>query len=178
MRVAYACRDLASDSATGPGARAFAAVKAMAGMGHEVCLVSAELASPWRDRLAGTKWLSWQCVLPERADHVYFTDRHSYADRLYDTVLALHAQAPLDVIDVPDASGEALTLLRAKRLLAQFPRTCVAVSLQPGYTVRHGAAAHQPASFTAELRHTPSSTQGPAPASCCPPGWRTRRLPR
>jgi glycosyltransferase involved in cell wall biosynthesis len=151
MRIAYACRDLASDSATGPGARTFAAAVASAGLGHDVCLVSAELASPWRDRLRAATCLSWQRVLPERTGHVYFTDRHSYADRLYDTVLALHAQAPLDVIDVPDVGGEALTLLRAKRLLAQFPRTCVAVSLQPGSTVRHGAAAHQPASFTAEL---------------------------
>jgi len=151
MRVAYACRDLASDSATGPGARAFAAAMAMAEMGHEVLLVSAELASPWRDRLAGRERPSWQCVLPERADHVYFTDPQSYADRLYDTVLALHAETPLDVVDVPDAGGEALTLLRAKRLLAQFPRTCVAVSLQPARTVRHGAPTHQPTSFAAEL---------------------------
>jgi GT2 family glycosyltransferase/glycosyltransferase involved in cell wall biosynthesis len=123
----------------------------MAGVGHEVCLVSAELASPWRDRLADAKSLSWACVLPERANHVYFTGSQAYADRLYDTVLALHAEAPLDVIDVPDAGGEALTLLRAKRLLAQFPRTCVAVCLQPSLTVRHGVPAHQPVNFAAEL---------------------------
>ena len=151
MRVAYACRDLASDCATGPGARAVAAAMAMAEVGHEVFLVSAELAGPWRERLADRERLSWQCVLPERAGHVYFTDSQSYADRLYDTVLALHAETPLDVVDVPDAGGEALTLLRAKRLLAQFPRTCVAVSLEPARTVRHGAPAHQPASFAAEL---------------------------
>ncbi len=75
MRIAYACRDLASDSATGPGARAFAAAMANAGLGHEVCLVSVELATRWRDRLAATKCLSWQRVLPERADHVYFKPR-------------------------------------------------------------------------------------------------------
>ncbi len=63
MRVAYACRDLASDCATGPGARAVAAAMAMAEVGHEVLLVSAELAGPWRERLADRERLSWQLTL-------------------------------------------------------------------------------------------------------------------
>ncbi|MFL5913569.1 MAG: glycosyltransferase [Gaiellaceae bacterium] len=150
MRVAYACRDLASDSATGSGAHTFAAATAMAAVGHDVFLISAELARPWCDRLTGHERLSWRRVLPERAGHVYFTGHHSYADRLYDTIRTLHAQAPLDVVDVPDAGGEALTLLRAKRLLGQFPDTCLAVSLQPASTVRD-ARTDQPTSFAANL---------------------------
>jgi glycosyltransferase involved in cell wall biosynthesis len=123
----------------------------MAAVGNEVYLISAELAGPWQDRLIGNERLNWRRVLPERTGHVYFTERHSYADRLYDTVRALHAQTPLDVVDVPDAGGEALTLLRAKRLLGQFPNTCLAVSLQPAWTVRDGARTDQPTSFAADL---------------------------
>jgi hypothetical protein len=42
----------------------------MAAVGHEVSLISAKLAGPWRDRLTGSERLSWRRVLPERADHV------------------------------------------------------------------------------------------------------------
>ena len=55
------------------------------------------------------------------------------------------------MIELPDAGAEALTLLRAKRLLAQFPQTRLAVSLLPGSTVRLGPQAHQPATFGASL---------------------------
>ena len=151
MRVAYACQDLASGAATGPGARVFAAATAMASLGHEVYLVSDELAGPWRDRLAAGSPVRWQRVGPERAGHVYFTPGQSYADRLYDTLRALHARAPLDVVDVPDAGGEALTVLRAKRLLRRFPRTTVAVTLEPARTARYGTTAREPAGPAAEV---------------------------
>lgn len=151
MRVAYACRDLASDSATGIGAQTFACAAAMAAAGHHVHLVSAELALPWQRRLAGSGCLTWRPVLGERADHLYFTDRHSYADRVYDTILAMHGEAPLDVVHVPDAGGEALTLLRAKRLLRQFTSTCLAVSLHPEATVHEGPDARWPTTFATAL---------------------------
>ena len=151
MRVAYACRSLVSDSATGMGARAFAAATAMAAAGHEVYLISEGLAEPWEKELAGYDGLRWRPLLPERRDHLYFTERHSYADRLYDTVLALHAEAPLDVVDAPDAGGEALTLLRAKRLLGQLPDTCVAVSLHPESAVDSGSRRDWPTSFAEEM---------------------------
>ncbi|MEU6657142.1 glycosyltransferase [Streptomyces sp. NPDC046900] len=151
MRVAYVCRDLATDSATGPGAHAFAAANAMALAGHEVHLISEELAAPWRQLLPGISRLNWQPLLPERVAHLYFTERQSYADRVYDTVQAVHDETGLDVIELPDAGGEALTLLRAKRLLARFPNTRLAVSLQPWSTIRLGPTAHQPTEYTAEL---------------------------
>jgi glycosyltransferase involved in cell wall biosynthesis len=151
MRVAYACQDLASGTATGPGARIFAAATAMASLGHEVYLVTDKLADPWRDRLAAGNPVRWQPVGPDRAGHVYFTAGQSYADRLYDALRALHARAPLDVVDVPDAGGEAVTLLRAKRLLRRFPHTTVAVTLEPALTARYGTTAREPARPTTEL---------------------------
>jgi glycogen synthase len=151
MHVAYACRDLATDSATGQGAQTFSTAAAMARAGHQVDLVSAELAEVWQERLAGIERLTWQPLFDQRHGHVYFTEGLSYADRVYDTMGALHARAPLDVIELPDAGGEALTLLRAKRLLAQFPQTRLVVSLLPGSTVRLGPQSHQPATFGASL---------------------------
>ena len=147
MRVAFAYRDLATDSATGPGAQAFAAAAAMACAGHEVHLISAALAEPWRRRLPGIDRLAWRPVHPERAGHRYFTEHQSYADRVYDTVRALRDEAGLDVVELPDAGGEALTLLRAGRLLARWPDTRLAVTLQPWST----ATPHQPVSFPTEL---------------------------
>ena len=86
----------------------------------------------------------WRRAGPDRACHAYSTPGQSYADRLYDTLQALHARAPLDVVDVPDAGGEAVTLLRAKRLLRRFPRTTVAVTLEPARTARYGTTAREP----------------------------------
>jgi glycosyltransferase involved in cell wall biosynthesis len=147
MRVAFAYRDLATDSATGPGAHAFAAATALAVAGHDVHLISAELAEPWRRRLPAIERLAWRPVHPERADHRYFTERQSYADRVYDTIRALRDEAGLDVVELPDAGGEALTLLRSGRLLARWPDTRLAVTLQPWSTV----TPHDPASFSTEL---------------------------
>jgi hypothetical protein len=126
MRVAYACQDLADGAATGPGARVFAAATAMASLGHEVCLVSGELADPWRDRLAEGSPVRWQRVGPDRQPHVL----HRRAVLRRPRRPAGAARAPLDVVDVPDSAGGSGDLLRAKRLLRRF-RTTVAVTLEP-----------------------------------------------
>jgi GT2 family glycosyltransferase len=150
-RLAYVCRDLANDAATGAGAQTFAAAAAMATAGHRVHLISDELAGAWLPRVAGIEGLSWQQVAQPRADHVYFTEQQCYADRVYDAVSALHAQAPLDLIELGGSGGEGLTLVRARRLLDEFAQTQLVLSRLAASSVRRGDQADQPTSFGAEL---------------------------
>jgi glycogen synthase len=151
MRIAYGCRGLAEDSVATSGAHAFAAAAAMAQHGHDVWLVSESLGAHWRRALARFDRLQWQPLVAARPRHRYFTDQHCYADRVYDTICLLHGQEPLDVIDLVDAGGEALTILRARRLLGRFPTTRLVVSLHPWATATHGPQAYRPATFTTEL---------------------------
>jgi glycosyltransferase involved in cell wall biosynthesis len=151
MRIAYVCRDLAHNRLIGPGAEVFGTATAMARAGHEVYLVSAELAGECTRALRSAAMPTWVRVAHGRDDHSYFTERHHYADRVYDTVLALHRDRALDVLDFADAGGEALTVIRAKRLLGEFSRTVVAVTAAPWSTVSHGAAAHEPVRFEAGI---------------------------
>lgn len=151
MRIAYACRELAIGTMTGPDAHVFAVATAMARHGHEVYLVSEGLATPWRQALRNLGGLHWQPTLPKRARHWYFTDEQSYADRVYDTLQLLHEGAPLDVIDFLDAGGEGLTVVRAHRLLGEFPTTRVVVSRYPWASASDGPRGQRPATFHREL---------------------------
>jgi glycosyltransferase involved in cell wall biosynthesis len=131
MRVALASRFLASGDLTGEGAQTALAGVALARAGHQVHLVSAQIADAWRARVCDTPGLTWHELAAPRPRHLYFAEQLEYADRVYDSLRALHAPVPLDVVELPDAGGEAVTLLRAKRLLGEFPATRVVVRLQP-----------------------------------------------
>lgn len=131
MRVGYVCRGLASDSVTGSGAHMVGRAVAMARAGHRASLVSEELSPSSCRLLATVPGLSWHPVVPERPGHWYFTDRHAYADRVYDTLCALHAESRFDAVELAEEGGEAFTTVRARRLLGRFERTCLVVSLHP-----------------------------------------------
>ncbi|MCT9930237.1 glycosyltransferase [Planotetraspora sp. A-T 1434] len=144
MRIAHVCRDLATDRATGTGAQVFATALAQAGQGHEVCLVSEALPS---SRLRPP--LTWLRLSAPRPDHRYFTEPLEYADRVYDT---LREHGPFDVIEFSHTGGEALTVLRARRLLGEFASATIAVTLTPwhsatGAGARSGPGAHRPVTY-------------------------------
>ncbi|WP_338773761.1 glycosyltransferase [Nocardia vulneris] len=151
MRIAYVCRDLGTDSTIGSGALVLAAATALAAHGHEIHLVSEKLSAPARHAVSATDRLRWQPTLPARPRHHYFTDEQCYADRVYDTLRLVHERAQLDVIDLVDAGGAALTLLRARRLLGDFADTRLVVSLHPWATATEGPQRNRPATFAHEL---------------------------
>lgn len=128
MRIAYVCRDLAVDDLIGAGARAFAAADVMSRAGHQVYLVCEALAAQWERAVRSGGGPAWVPVAPSSADHRYFTERQEYADRVYLTLSELHREVGLDAVDF--AAAEAITTIRAKRLLGMFPSTTMAV--QPG----------------------------------------------
>jgi hypothetical protein len=123
MRVAYSCREVDTDE--GMGERTLSRAVAMAAVGHEVFLVSERVSAAAR-RLPGVRWVR---PAPSRADHEYFTDQQCYADRVYDSLVRLR---PLDAADFAGGGGEALTVLRAKRLLGEFAGTTVVVTAALG----------------------------------------------
>ncbi|WP_433579010.1 glycosyltransferase [Nocardia brasiliensis] len=151
MRIVYVCRDLGTDSTTGSGALVLAAATALAAQGHEIHLVSENLSAPAQHTVAATDGLRWQPTLPARPRHRYFTDEQCYADRVYDTLRLVHEHAQLDVIDLVDADGAALTLLRARRLLGDFADTRLVVSLHPWATATEGPQRDRPATFAHDL---------------------------
>jgi len=65
-----------------------------------------------------------------RADHRYLAAAIGYADRVYDTLCALHATEPVDVVEFADPAA-AYTTVRARRLLARFPRTRLVLPARP-----------------------------------------------
>ena len=125
MRIAYVCRDLAVDDLIGAGARTFAMADVMSRAGHEAYLVCEALAAPWDRAVRSGAGLAWAPVAPSAADHRYFTERQEYADRVYQTLSDLHNEVRLDAIEF--AAVEAITTIRAKRLLGMFPSTVLAV---------------------------------------------------
>jgi hypothetical protein len=129
VRIAFVCRDLANARLTGPGARAFSTACAMAGAGHDVHLVSESLAAHRARALAAGRGPHWTRVRETRPQHRYFTDQHAYADRVYDTLLKLTSSEPFDVVEFSSAAAEALTTVRAKRLLGEFAGTSLVVRM-------------------------------------------------
>ncbi len=125
MRIAYVCRDLAVDDLIGAGARTFAAADVMSRAGHQVYLVCEALAEPWEQAVRSGSGSAWVPVAPGSADHQYFTERQEYADRVHLTLSELHREVGLDAVDF--AAAEAITTIRAKRLLGMFPSTTLAV---------------------------------------------------
>src|SRR2546423_1516923 len=114
-RIAYVCRDLDPGDAgplTGAGAAVLAAAHAMAAAGHDVCLVS-EAPPPAGHSGPAPRWVP---VRPVRAGHRYFADEQAHADRVCDTLRALHRDGPLDAVEFADPA-DAVTTLRAARLL-------------------------------------------------------------
>jgi GT2 family glycosyltransferase len=152
MRVALACRDLASDRLTGPGARVFASALAMARAGHDVYLLSEEFSASRARALLSAGSPTWIRVERTRPDHRYLIEEHRYADWVWDTLRDLHRKYPLDAAEFLDAGAEGLTTIRAKRLLGAFPTTTLAVTVNPWATVRHGPDAHRPMTFRRQLR--------------------------
>ncbi len=131
MRIALACRDLAIERPAGPGARAFATARTLAGDGHEVYLLSEELSAPRAHALTMTGSPKWIRVEPTRPDHRYLIEAQRYADRVWDALRDLHEKCPLDIVEFPDTGAEGLTTIRAKRLLGAFPTTTLTVALGP-----------------------------------------------
>ncbi|HTC68802.1 MAG TPA: glycosyltransferase [Acidothermaceae bacterium] len=129
VRIAFVCRDLASSRLIGPGARAYSTACAMADAGHDVHLVSESLAAHRARALAAGRGPHWTRVRETRPQHRYFTDQHAYADRVYDTLQKLTTSEPFDVIEFSSAAAEALTTVRAKRLLGNFAGTSLVVRM-------------------------------------------------
>jgi glycosyltransferase involved in cell wall biosynthesis len=130
VRIAYVCRDLASNRLTGPGARTFSTACAMAAAGHDVHLLSESLAAPRARALAAAgHGLQWTRIRETRPQHRYFTDQHAYADRVYDTLCKLSSDERFDVVEFHSAAAEALTTVRAKRLLGEFAQTALLVRM-------------------------------------------------
>ena len=127
MRIAFVCQDLARSRLTGLGARAFSTACAMAAAGHDVHVVSESLASHRARALAAGHGPQWTRVRETRPQHRYFTEQHAYADRVYDTLRKLEAIDTFDVVEFSSAAGEALTCVRAKRLLGEFAGTVLLV---------------------------------------------------
>jgi GT2 family glycosyltransferase len=148
MRVAFVCQDLAHSRLTGPGARAFATACALSDGGHDVHLISESLAAHRARALAAGHGPQWTRVRDSRPAHRYFTGQHAYADRVYDTLQRLGANQPFDVVEFSSADGEALTAVRAKRLLGEFADTALVVRMGPEFEV--GPRARRPASLTLE----------------------------
>src|SRR5438067_5552862 len=115
MRGVYVCRALSEDRLTGSGAEIYSLACAAARGGHEVYLVSETLAG-YRTVPRGPVHVP---VAPPRQGHRYLAEPLAYADRVYDTLRALHLTGPLDRIEFVDTSGEGFTVIRAKRLLGE-----------------------------------------------------------
>jgi GT2 family glycosyltransferase len=154
MRIAYACRELAVDHSAGPGGRMFASALARAAEGHEVYLVSDALSAGRSRALLSGDSPSWLRAEPARPDHHYFTDAQAYADRVYDTLRAL--PVPLDLVEFAGRGGEAFTVLRARRLLGEFPGTRVTVAPDGPGPPGHPAAPGPYGTGPAAPRHVPA----------------------
>ena len=129
MRVAFVCRDLAHSRLTGPGARTFSTACALSDAGHDVHLISESLAAHRARALAAGHGPQWTRVRDSRPAHRYFTDQHAYSDLVYDTLQRLTANEPFDVVEFSSLNGEALTAVRAKRLLGEFANTALVVRM-------------------------------------------------
>ena len=129
MRIAFVCRELAHSRLTGTGARTFSTASAMASAEHDVHLISDSLASHRARAIAAGHGPRWTRVRETRPQHRYFTDQHAYADRVYDTLQKLSRDEPFDVIEFSSTVGEALTCVRAKRLLGEFADTVLLVRM-------------------------------------------------
>src|SRR6266545_3351262 len=116
MRVAYVCRALADDRLAGGGAEVYSLACAAARAGHSVHLVCEALPG-YRAQPRGPVHVP---VAAPRPDHRYPAESLSYADRVYDTLRALHRATPLDVVEFVDTAGEGFTVIRARRLLGEF----------------------------------------------------------
>jgi GT2 family glycosyltransferase/glycosyltransferase involved in cell wall biosynthesis len=138
VRVAFVCRDLAHSRLTGPGARAFSTACAMSDAGHDVLLISESLAAHRARALAAGHGPQWTRVRESRPAHRYFTDQHAHADRVYDTLQRLAGEQPFDVVEFSSAGGEALTAVRAKRLLGEFADTALVVRMGAEFEVAAG----------------------------------------
>jgi Glycosyl transferase family 2/Glycosyl transferases group 1 len=138
VRIAFVCRDLAHSRLTGPGARAFSLACAMSDAGHDVHLVSESLAAHRARALAAGHGPQWTRVRDSRRGHRYFTDQHAYADLVYDTLQRLGANESFDVVEFSSATGEALTAVRAKRLLGEFADTALVVRMGAEFEVTAG----------------------------------------
>jgi glycosyltransferase involved in cell wall biosynthesis len=101
----------------------------MSDAGHDVHLISESLAAYRARALAAGHGPQWTRVRDSRPGHRYFTDQHAYADLVYDTVQRLGATGPFDVVEFSSAAGEALTCVRAKRLLGEFADTALVVRM-------------------------------------------------
>ncbi|HZV26548.1 MAG TPA: glycosyltransferase [Acidothermaceae bacterium] len=138
MRVAFVCRDLAHSRLTGPGARAFSTACALSDAGHDVHLISESLAAHRARALAAGHGPQWTRVRDSRPAHRYFTDQHAYSDLVYDTLQRLAENEPFDVVEFSSVNGEALTAVRAKRLLGQFADTALVVRMGAELEVAQG----------------------------------------
>ncbi len=147
MRVAYVCRALADDRLAGGGAEVYSLACAAARAGHSVHLVCEALPG-YRAQPRGPVHVP---VAAPRPDHRYPAESLSYADRVYDTLRALHRATPLDVVEFVDTAGEGFTVIRARRLLGEFAGVRLVVAAHPW---DRPAAAEPPASLAdAIARH-------------------------
>src|SRR6266542_365194 len=159
MRVAYVCRALADDRLAGGGAEVYSLACAAARAGHSVHLVCEALPG-YRAQPRGPVHVP---LAAPRPDPRYPAESLSYADRVYDTLRALHRATPLDVVEFVDTAGEGFTVIRARRLLGEFAGVRLVVAAHPW---DRPAAAGPPAS--------PRFPRG-VPRACCPPGRGARR---
>ncbi len=110
----------------------------MSDAGHDVHLISESLAAHRARTLAAGHGPQWTRVRESRPAHRYFTDQHAYADRVYDTLQRLATDQPFDVVEFSSAAGEALTAVRARRLLGEFASTALVVRMGAEFEVVAG----------------------------------------
>jgi hypothetical protein len=140
MRVAYVCREFAADRLTGPGAQFFAAAGALARAGHDVHLVSEPSRRPDPGRFSPAARRGG-CA-SNRPGHVITTSPNARRTPTGSTTRCAGCTATARW--TPWSS-----VLRAKRLLGEFPATTVVVTLSPWATADQGPEAYRPVSFDA-----------------------------
>jgi GT2 family glycosyltransferase/glycosyltransferase involved in cell wall biosynthesis len=116
----------------------------MSDAGHDVHLISESLAAHRARALAAGHGPQWARVRESRLAHRYFTDQHAYADRVYDTLQRLATDQPFDVVEFSSTAGEALTAVRAKRLLGAFASTALVVRMGAEFEIAAGTPREVP----------------------------------
>ena len=150
MRIAYVCRDLASNPFTGPGARTFSTACALAAAGHDVHLISESLARPSRSRTRRGPRATVDPGTRYPPAHRYFTDQHAYADSSTTRCNDSAFNKPFDVVEFRSTTAEALTTVRAKRLLGEFAAT----ALLCGWAPNRGTLSRARRARVVDLRRT------------------------
>lgn len=143
MRICLASREFAPFQGWGAGTYASLMAQALAGAGHEVHVLFADVADVERARALrpGVSFHAVDTADPWVRLPAFSAEPQRYSYGAYRTLLALHERYRFDCIEFPDFLGEAYFTLRGRRALGQFAGAAVTVRLH--MTVRHIRALNQ-----------------------------------